>query len=74
MKRMADALSARGGLSWCVAESDEEGYCLSTSPSAVCLRGQACREASCQLVADSPTPLAPMGWCGDGVTMWPLIR
>ena len=22
-------------------------------------------------VADSPTPLAPMGWCGDGVTVAP---
>ena len=22
-------------------------------------------------VADSPTPLAPMGWCGDGVTVSP---
>src|ERR1022692_1646252 len=22
-------------------------------------------------VADSPTPLAPMGWCGDGVTVVP---
>jgi len=22
-------------------------------------------------VADSPTPLAPNGWCGDGVTVWP---
>ena len=20
-------------------------------------------------VADSPTPLAPIGWCGDGVTV-----
>ncbi len=22
-------------------------------------------------VADSPTPLAPIGWCGDGVTVSP---
>src|SRR5206468_5682189 len=22
-------------------------------------------------VADSPTPLAPIGWCGDGVTVLP---
>ena len=21
-------------------------------------------------VADSPTPFAPIGWCGDGVTVW----
>ena len=23
-------------------------------------------------VADSPTPFAPMGWCGDGVTVSPV--
>ncbi len=23
-------------------------------------------------VADSPTPLAPKGWCGDGVTVFPV--
>src|SRR5712691_2445734 len=23
-------------------------------------------------VADSPTPLAPSGWCGEGVTVWPI--
>jgi hypothetical protein len=25
-------------------------------------------------VADSPIPLAPMGWCGDGVTVWPVSQ
>src|SRR5262249_17194163 len=25
-------------------------------------------------VADSPTPLAPKGWCGDGVTVWPVSQ
>ena len=25
-------------------------------------------------VADSPTPLAPIGWCGDGVTVCPVSR
>ena len=25
-------------------------------------------------VADSPTPLAPIGWCGDGVTVCPVSQ
>src|SRR5690606_14303382 len=25
-------------------------------------------------VADSPIPLAPSGWCGDGVTVWPVSQ
>ncbi len=25
-------------------------------------------------VADSPTPLAPIGWCGDGVTVKPVSQ
>ena len=25
-------------------------------------------------VADSPTPLAPSGWCGDGVTVSPSSK
>ncbi len=25
-------------------------------------------------VADSPTPLAPSGWCGDGVTVIPSSK
>ncbi len=25
-------------------------------------------------VADSPTPLAPIGWCGDGVTVVPVSQ
>jgi hypothetical protein len=25
-------------------------------------------------VADSPMPLAPIGWCGDGVTVMPVSQ
>ena len=32
---------------------------------ALCLRGT---------VADSPIPFAPMGWCGEGVTVWPVSQ
>src|SRR6185503_14416967 len=28
--------------------------------------------AGAPTVADSPTPFAPSGWCGDGVTVWPV--
>jgi len=30
--------------------------------------------AGAPTVADSPTPLAPSGWWGEGVTVWPVYH
>src|SRR6185295_5057232 len=42
--------------------------CASASTTAFTIAGGA------PTVADSPTPLAPKGWCGDGVTVLPVSQ
>src|SRR5262245_60707403 len=42
--------------------------CHSASTTALAIAGGA------PTVADSPTPLAPIGWCGDGVTVLPVSQ
>src|SRR6185295_15313056 len=57
-RRMFHTFSGVIGMSMCVTPR-----CASASTTALAIAGGA------PTVADSPTPLAPNGWCGDGVTV-----
>src|SRR4030095_16650639 len=57
-RRMFHTFSGVIGMSMC-----RTPRCASASTTALAIAGGA------PTVADSPTPFAPSGWCGDGVTV-----
>src|SRR5205823_1230921 len=61
--RMRHTFSGVMGMSKCFTPR-----CASASTTALAMAGGA------PTVADSPTPLAPNGWCGEGVTVLPVSQ
>ena len=68
------ARSVRSGRPWIADHTlaGVSGMSACRTPNGVSASSTALTTAAGEpTVADSPTPLAPIGWCGDGVTVSP---